>query len=88
MNETYYRNYDIYIEDGFKYILDDEEKDNILLKFEVKKLKNYKDGDIIGRVLVYLDKDELFTTNLYIKNPNPSQPGLLKKFIDWFKSLW
>ena len=88
LNETYYRNYDIYIEDGFKYILDDEEKDNILLKFEVKKLKNYKDGDIIGRVLVYLDKDELFTTNLYIKNPNPSQPGLLKKFIDWFKSLW
>ncbi len=88
LNETYYRNYDIYIKDEFKYILDDKEKDNILLKFEIKKLKNYKDGDTIGKVHVFLEKEELFTTDLYIKNPNPTKPGLLKIIIDWFKNLW
>ena len=88
LGETYYRNYDIYIKDSFQYILDDNEKDNILLKFEIEKLRNYADGDKIGKVLVFLNKEELFTTDLFIKNPNPTQPGLLKKIIDWFKNLW
>ena len=88
LNETYYRQDEIQIKDSFKYVLADDEKDSVLLKFEVTKLKNYQDGDKVGVVRVFLKDRELYSTDLYIHIVDESKPGILQRIIDWFKNIW
>ena len=66
----------------------DDEKDSVLLKFEVTKLKNYQDGDKVGVVRVFLKDRELYSTDLYIHIVDESKPGILQRIIDWFKNIW
>lgn len=88
LNENYYRNHNIYINKGFKYIMTDTEKDNVKLKFEVKKLKNYENGDVIGKVKVFLGEKELYEGELYVEEKVKTSPGILQRIIDWFRHIW
>ncbi len=66
-----------YIKDSFKYDLKKIDKDNIVLKFDIKDTQF--DGNKIGLVNVYLNNKKLYTTDLYLNKA--------KKVTFWQKIL-
>lgn len=54
-----------YIKDNFKYDLKKIDKDNIVLKFDIKDTQF--DKNKIGLVNVYLNNKKLYTTDVYLK---------------------
>lgn len=66
-----------YIKDSFKYDLKKIDKDNIVLKFDIKDTQF--DGNKIGLVNVYLNNEKLYTTDLYLNKA--------KKVTFWQKIL-
>ncbi len=66
-----------YIKDSFKYDLKKIDKDNIVLKFDIKDTQF--DGNKIGLVNVYLNNEKLYTADLYLNKA--------KKVTFWQKIL-
>ena len=56
-----------YIKHSFYYLLSDKEKDNIVIKYKIKKKKNYKKNIKIGTVNVYLYNKLIHQENLYMR---------------------
>lgn len=54
-----------YINEGFKYDLNNADKDKISVKLELNDQIN---EDYIGKIYVYLDNKKLYTTNVYINH--------------------
>ena len=86
-DEKYYKNNDLYIKNDFTYPLLETEKNNIILKFELEKKKEYKDGDVVGKVIVSLGKEKLYEDDVYV-NIEKKKKNLWDKIKDWFSNLW
>lgn len=86
--ETYYQDSQIYLKRDYKMMLEDSEKGNIVLKYELEKKRNYKSGDPIGKVKVMLDDKQFYEDTLYIemKKATPKL-SIWQKIGRWFKSL-
>lgn len=83
LNETYYTNVSYYIKENFSYILNDNEKDNIVLKFELMRNYNYKDGQRIGKVIVLFEEKEIFSTDVFI-SVKRKKINIWDKILGWF----
>ena len=61
------------------------EVDNIYLKFELEKKREYQNGDKVGIVKVMLGNESVYEDNVYIGEEKEK-----KKFniLEWLKSLW
>ena len=66
-NENYYKNYNLYIKEDFKYILDDSEKESINIKYKLKKIKKVKDRESVGSVIVNLGDKQIYSVPIYVK---------------------
>ncbi len=66
-NENYYKDYNLYIKEDFKYILDDSEKESINIKYKLKKIKKVKDRENVGSVIVNLGDKQIYTEPIYAK---------------------
>ena len=53
-----------YVKEGFKYDLDEIDKDNIAVKFDINSVQ--KDDNMIGYAIIYLNNKELYRTNVYL----------------------
>ena len=82
LGENYYKNYQFYLKEDFNYSLKKEEVDDILIKFELKKLSDYKNNDKVGKVLVYLKEELIYENAIYIKK---STKNIFKKV---FNHIW
>ncbi len=83
--EDYYRDADIYTKKEYKMMLRDDEKGNIILKYELEKKRNYKSGDPIGVVKVMLDDKEFYQDTLYVNKKDVSiKKSFWEKMIGWF----
>ena len=67
-DENYYKDYNIYIKKDFNYILDNSEKESVNIKYKLKKIRNVKDRQEIGNVIVYLGNEKIYSDKLYVKN--------------------
>lgn len=86
--EDYYRDADIYVKNEYKMMLRDDEKGNIILKYELEKKRNYKSGDPIGIVKVMLDDKEFYQDTLYVnKKEISTKKSFWDKISGWFKNL-
>lgn len=83
IDEKYYSNVKYYIEDSFSYILRDDEKENIILKFELEKIYGYKTGDKIGTVSVIFEDKEIFKTDVFVEIKR-KKINVWKKILGWF----
>lgn len=83
-NEKYYKEYELYIKNDYNYPIMNNEKNNLLLTYELyKKIpKNEK----IGEIKVKLGDKVLHSEPIYIKDKPQTKSH--KNFIDWVKSLW
>ena len=83
-DEKYYKKHDLYIKNDFNYILSDNEKDNIILKFELEKKYDYNDNDKIGKVIVKLGDEKIYEDDVYIKL-NKTKISIWDLILGWFK---
>lgn len=67
-DENYYKNYVLYIKNSFSYILTDNEKDSISIKYKIKKKSEVKPGEEIGEAIVKLGDKIIHKEKIYVKN--------------------
>lgn len=67
-DENYYKNYILYIKNSFSYILTDNEKESISIKYKIKKKSEVKPGEEIGEAIVKLGDKTIHKEKIYIKN--------------------
>lgn len=70
-----------YVKEGFKYDLDEIDKDNITVKFDINSVQ--KDDNIIGNAIIYLNNNELYRTNVYLDTSK--KVTFLQKIVNFFK---
>ena len=81
LEDTYYDNYDFYIKNDFYYPLSNDEKDMIVVKFELNKKRKIKNNMKVGKAVIYLADEIIHKENIYIKKKEQ------KNFLDWIRSL-
>lgn len=79
-DERYYKQYSLYIKKSFNYILSEEEKKLINIKYSIIKKKNFKNNDKIGEAIVKLGDMNIYTENIYIKKKKTSKS---RKWFSW-----
>lgn len=67
-DENYYKNYVLYIKNSFSYILTDNEKDSISIKYKIRKKSEVKPGEEIGEAIVKLGDKIIHKEKIYVKN--------------------
>lgn len=83
-DETYYKDYELYIKEDFSYILKNGDTNQLYLKFELEKKTKYKKGDDVGTVKVYYGDEVIFEGKVYVGDKKITKMS----FWEWFKSLW
>jgi len=66
IDENFY-NEKIFIDKSFYYPFTEEESERIKVLVSIITTEEYKDNDVIGDVTVFLDEEELYKDNIYIK---------------------
>lgn len=82
--DTQYKNYEYYIKNDFNYILDNIEKDNIVIKFKLEKNKIIENDMKIGKIEIYLTDTLIYTDDMYISKKE--QKSIWDKIKGWFKN--
>ena len=67
LGEMYYDKDSLYLKRNFKYLLREDEKDILKLKYEVEKMRKYKTGDKVGVVKVYLGDKVIREEDIFVK---------------------
>lgn len=85
LNETFYIDSSFYINNDFKYSLNDSEKNNIILKFEIERNLDVKNDDKIGVVNVFIGEEKIYSQDIFIKLEPKKQKSFLEKILDLFR---
>lgn len=85
LNEEYYENDTLYIENDYNITLQNK-NNNVILNYKIEKKDNYNDKDIVGKIEVKINDEIVHEENIYVKK------GITLSFLDkvknWFKNLW
>ena len=66
-DETYYKDYILYFKKNFSYLINKNEKDSILIKYELTKDRNIKNNKRVGSAIVYLGDKIIHKEAVYVK---------------------
>lgn len=83
LDDSYYKSYDFYIKNDFKYPLSNNEKDSIIIKFELEKNRKPKDGIKVGIAKIYLSDEVIHEEDIYIKE-QVKKKSFFDKIKEWF----
>lgn len=83
-DDTYYKDYDLYVKNDITYPLLDTEKDHVVLKIELEKKRQYKRDSEVGKVMVHLGDKQLGEEKIYIKGLKKYQSGFFGKLRSLF----
>ena len=83
VNKNFFKD-NTYIKENFSYPLSTSELKHIKTVVRINKESNYKNNEKVGEYLVFLDKKQLFKTNIYVKlkNKNKSIIAIIKDVIN------
>ena len=73
----------IYIKDDFKMLLTKKEESNITIKYDINKLDNYNNDDLIGYAIIHLNNKEINRVPIYIAKYSINNKSWLSKIIDF-----
>jgi len=65
-NDNYYNEYDLYIKKDFNYIFKNNTDKDVTLKFELEKKRNFTNNANVGKVIVFLGDDKIYSDNIYV----------------------
>lgn len=83
LEDSYYKDYDLYIKKDFTYPLTDSEKNNIILNIEMEKQRKFKRDSKVGEIIISLNDKEIGRENIYIKDLK-KKTGVWEKIKEWF----
>lgn len=83
-DDEYYDNYNLYIKNDFKYLLETTETETITLSFKLEKNRNIKNNDKAGIVEVLLGDKIIHKEDIYVKEKVKQKKNLWKKIKAWF----
>lgn len=84
IGENYYDKDILYLKNNFDYLLTENEKYILRLKYEINKKRHYKSGDKVGLVKVYLGDKVVHEEDIYVEK-NEEKKGFWNIFLSWFK---
>lgn len=89
VDDDFYKLYELYINNDFSYPLTLQEKDNIKINYELKKIRDLKNGINVGKAKVYLGDEIIHEEEIYLKLKEiKKEQNFFKKIIDWIKNIW
>lgn len=86
IDEKYYQNDQLYIENDFRYTVKENEKNNLTLHFQLEKKRIYQSGDEVGTVKVLLNDKQIHEEKIYVKKIESLT--WWERVKEWFKNLW
>ena len=66
LNEKYYDGYDFYIKNNFSYPMTTDEKESIIIKFNLDKVRKIKNNIKVGVAKIYMGQILIYEENIYI----------------------
>ena len=78
---------ELYIKNDIYYILKNNEINNISVKYQLKKIYKPKNNEIVGKVIVYLDKKEVSEEDIFVKvkEKTKKKESIFKRILNLFK---
>lgn len=67
IEDSFYKHYKMYLKKDYYYPLSIDEKDNIKIKYNLKKIRKLKNGIKIGTADIYLGEELCHKENIYLK---------------------
>ena len=85
VENEYYK--ELYIKNDIYYILKNNEINNISVKYQLKKIYKPKNNEIVGKVIVYLDKKEVSEEDIFVKvkEKTKKKESIFKRILNLFK---
>lgn len=83
LDDNYYKKYDLYVKNSFTYPLSDNEKDSIIVKFELEKNRTIKKNKQVGVAKVYLGDQMIHEEKIYVKEKKQKKT-FSQKIKEWF----
>lgn len=84
-NDNYYKKYKLYIKKNYDYLLESNEKENIMIKISLKKKRKVKNNMNVGKVNVYLSDKKIHTELIYLKKIHKS---FFINVSEWIDNIW
>lgn len=79
-DEKYYKNYNLYLKNSFKYLIGKEEKQSVTIKYELETKKKIELRSKVGVAIVFLGDKKIHSEPIYVKEKT------INKSKKWF--LW
>lgn len=83
LEDSYYKDYYLYVKKDFTYPLTENEKNSIVLNIQMEKNRKFKRDSKVGEVIISLNEKEIGRENIYIKDLK-KKTGLWDKIKEWF----
>ena len=87
-DDDYYDDYKLYVKNDFNYLLSNSEQDNLIFKYELKKIRSLKKGDKIGKLNIFLGDKKVHEENIYVDIIKNKEKSFFNKIKEWFVKLW
>ncbi len=87
-DEKYYSDYELYINNDYSYLIQNNEQNSLLIKYELEKVRNIKSNTKVGVIKVYLGDKIIHEEDIYVKELKKVKKSIFQKIKDWFNSLW
>lgn len=88
-DEKYYSDYELYIKNDYNYLIENSEKESLMIKYELEKKRNITDMEKVGILHIYLDDKKIHSEDIYAKIlENKNKKSLFGKIKDWICNLW
>lgn len=87
-DDNYYKHDTLVIKKDLSIALMEDEKDNVVLHYKLKKNRKVSNGDVVGVVAAKIDDTVLAQQTIYFEEKKENKSVKKNKFIDWFCHLW
>lgn len=87
IDDDYYRGYNLYLKEDFKYPLSKDEEDKIKIEYELNKEREFIDDKKIGVAKVYLCDELIYEGDIFLNVPTKKM-SLIERIKEWFSNLW
>lgn len=77
----------LYINENFSYPLTQEEQGKTSMTVALEKIKNYKNNDKVGEIIVRLNNEEIFKTDVYVSKIKNTKSSFIKKIKDFINKI-
>lgn len=84
-DDKIYEDYNLYIKNDFNYLISNEEKNSVTLKYQLNKDNHITKTGSIGKIIVKLGDKNIHEEWIYAKAKNKSKKSIIKRIGDLFK---